>query len=60
MFNISESELNFRTQLYHNYEDDEGEEGEKRTGGCPLCSDISTYGTNCENDNCEERGILYI
>ena len=41
-------------------EDDEGGEGEKRTGGCPLCSDISTYGTNCENDNCEDRKKLYM
>ena len=51
------SEVYFNTTDECN-EDDEGEEGEKRTGECPLCSDISTYGTNCENDNCEDGGFF--
>ena len=41
-------------------EDDEYDEYDERTGECPLWNEIGTYDTNYENDNCEDRGMLYM
>ena len=41
-------------------EDDKYDEYDERTGECPLWNEIGTYDTNYKNDNCEDRGMLYM
>lgn len=31
-------------------------ENDERTGECPLCNEIGTYGANCKN----RRGMIYM
>ena len=38
---------------------DESNEDNKRTGECPLYYELGIYGTNCDNDDCEDYGTLY-
>ena len=39
---------------------DESSEDNERTGECYHCGDSGMYGTNCDNDNCEDMGTLYM
>ena len=40
--------------------DNDDAEDNTKTGEYPLCNEIGTYSTNCENNNCEDREMLYI
>ena len=39
---------------------DESSEDDERFGDCYHCEDSGMYGTNCDNDDCEDMGKLYM
>ena len=41
-------------------EDNDDAEDDAKTGECPLCNEIGTHSSNCENNNCEGREMLYM